>query len=179
MLHKISLRRGRLKDLFSKDLRKTTLLLWVIWAGCSFVYYGVVLMTTELFETPGDNVCLLDGQLDQTCSAQCKDLDRKDYTHLLWTTLAEFPGIMLTIVTIEKLGRKKTMALEFLLLTIALCFLFNCSSSRIWLTVILFFVRGLASGVFQVLYNNDSSAPCEIRSNSFFLLHTGCVRLHS
>ena len=49
-------------------------------------------MTTELFETPGDNVCFLDGQLEQTCSAQCRDLDRKDYTHLLWTTLAEFPG---------------------------------------------------------------------------------------
>ena len=88
--------------------------------------------------------------LDQTCSAQCRDLDRKDYTHLLWTTLAEFPGILLTIVTIEKLGRKKTMALEFILLTIALCFLFNCSSNRFLLTIILFFVRGLASGVFQV-----------------------------
>ena len=143
--------RGSLRDLLSRDLRRTTLLLWLIWTGCSFVYYGVVLMTTELFETPGDKVCtLLDGQLDQTCSAQCRDLDRKDYTHLLWTTLAEFPGIMLTIFTIERLGRKKTMALEFILLTIALCFLFNCSNNRLLLTVILFFVRGLASGVFQV-----------------------------
>ena len=109
-------------------------------------------MTTELYETPGDgDIChALDGQLAQTCSAQCRDLDRKDYTHLLWTTLAEFPGIMLTIVTIEKLGRKKTMALEFVLLTIALCFLFNCSSNRFLLTVIMFFARALASGVFQV-----------------------------
>ena len=55
--------RGRLRDLLSRELRRTTLLLWLIWAGCSFVYYGVVLMTTELFETPGDNVCALDGQL--------------------------------------------------------------------------------------------------------------------
>ena len=109
-------------------------------------------MTTELFETPGDQVCeFLDGQLEQTCSAQCRDLDRKDYTHLLWTTLAEFPGLLLTIVTIERLGRKKTMALEFFLLTIALCFLFNCSNNRILLTVTLFFARGLASSVFQVL----------------------------
>ena len=107
-------------------------------------------MTTELFETPGDDICGLDGQLEVTCSAQCRDLDRKDYTHLLWTTLAEFPGILLTIVTIEKLGRKKTMALEFILLTIALCFLFNCTSNRVLLTTILFFVRALASGVFQV-----------------------------
>ena len=108
-------------------------------------------MTTELYETPGNNVCDLNGQLEQTCSAQCRDLDRKDYTHLLWTTLAEFPGLFFTIMIIEKLGRKKTMALEFILLTIALCFLFNCSSNRILLTIILFFVRGLASGVFQVI----------------------------
>ena len=142
--------RGRLRDLLSRELRRTTLLLWLIWTGCSFVYYGVVLMTTEMFETPGDNICQLDGQLEQTCSAQCRDLDRKDYTHLLWTTLAEFPGILLTIVIIERLGRKKTMAFEFILLTIALCFLFNCSSNRTLLTITLFFVRGLASGVFQV-----------------------------
>ena len=28
----------------------------------------------------------------QVCSAQCRELDRVDFTHLLWTTLAEFPG---------------------------------------------------------------------------------------
>merc|ERR1719323_1701321 len=108
-------------------------------------------MTTELFETPGDDVCALDGQVS-TCSAQCRDLDRKDYTHLLWTTLAEFPGILFTIFTIERLGRKKTMALEFILLTIGLCFLFNCQSNRFLLTVIMFFVRGFASSVFQAAY---------------------------
>ena len=124
-------------------------------------------MTTELFETPGDDVCALDGQVS-TCSAQCRDLDRKDYTHLLWTTLAEFPGIMLTIVTIEYLGRKKTMALEFILLTIGLCFLFNCQSNRLLVTFIMFFVRGLASGVFQVcIYCSravDGYAPSTARS---------------
>lgn len=34
---------------------------------------------------------------------------------LLWTTLAEFPGIFATIAIIERFGRKKTMALQFLL----------------------------------------------------------------
>ena len=49
-------------------------------------------MTTELFESPGDDICALDGSLKLTCSAQCSPLDRVDYGHLLWTTLAEFPG---------------------------------------------------------------------------------------
>ena len=38
-------------------------------------------------------------------SAQCSPLDRVDYGHLLWTTLAEFPGITLTLVAVERLGR--------------------------------------------------------------------------
>ena len=180
---------GRFKDLLSRELRRTTLLLWLIWTGCSFVYYGVVLMTTEMFETPGDSICSLDGQLERTCSAQCRDLDRKDYTHLLWTTLAEFPGILLTIVTIERLGRKKTMALEFILLTIALCFLFNCSSNRTLLTIILFFVRGLASGVFQV--NSRVSEANEwwflaitcdnfcIHYRLLMFTHPRCIQLYS
>ena len=46
--------RGSFTDLLNSELRKTTILLWVIWTGCSFIYYGIVLMTTELFETPGD-----------------------------------------------------------------------------------------------------------------------------
>lgn len=131
-------------------------------------------MTTELYETPGDNVCALDGQLDQTCSAQCRDLDRKDYTHLLWTTLAEFPGILLTILSIERLGRKKTMALEFILLTIALCFLFDCTTNRTMLTIILFFIRGLASGVFQVSFNPNPKYVLYVMH--WFL---GCLCLHS
>ena len=57
--------RGRFSDLLNRELRRTTLLLWFIWTGCSFIYYGVVLISTELFETPGDNVCSLDGSIDQ------------------------------------------------------------------------------------------------------------------
>ena len=37
-----------------------------------------------------------------------------DYNHLLWTTLAEFPGIIFSLFLIERIGRKHTMALEFL-----------------------------------------------------------------
>ncbi|QQP49063.1 Uncharacterized protein FKW44_009581 [Caligus rogercresseyi] len=30
----------------------TSIILWFIWMTGSFVYYGIVFMTTELFETP-------------------------------------------------------------------------------------------------------------------------------
>ena len=137
--------RGRLADLLSKDLRRTTILLWIIWATASFCYYGVVLMSAELFEDQNiGQLCSQEsGSLGQTCSAQCHPLVTSDYNHLLWTTLAEFPGIMVSLLMIEKIGRKKTMALEFLLFTITICFLFNCGANKNVITAILFMARAL------------------------------------
>lgn len=54
--------RGRLLDLLSKDLRRTTVLLWIIWTTAAFAYYGVVLMSTELFNSPGQ-LCSIDGKV--------------------------------------------------------------------------------------------------------------------
>lgn len=42
---------------------------------------------------------------------------------LLWTTLAEFPGIFATIAIIERCGRKKTMAIQFVLYAICVLML--------------------------------------------------------
>ena len=97
--------RGRLSDLLSKDLRRTTILLWIIWATASFSYYGVVLMSAKLFESTGQ-LCSITSDASQTCSSQCHPLRTSDYNHLLWTTLAEFPGIMVSLMLIEKIGRK-------------------------------------------------------------------------
>lgn len=99
--------RGSIKALLSKSLRRTTLLLWFIWMSCAFCYYGLVLMSTELFG--GDH------DLSTEDSRECRPLATTDYMDLLWTTLAEFPGIFATIYIIEKCGRKKTMAFQFLL----------------------------------------------------------------
>ncbi|XP_050728587.1 synaptic vesicle 2-related protein-like [Eriocheir sinensis] len=145
--------RGRIKDLLVQDLKWTTLLLWFIWASCAFCYYGVVLMTTELFEAPEGSLCSLSGTDESyTCTANCRPLSSQDYLDLLWTTLAEFPGIFFTILVIERLGRKTTIALEFVVFVVSIIFLFICTSSRGWLTFILFVARGIISGVFQAAY---------------------------
>ena len=92
-----------LQRLLSPELKLTSLLLWFIWLACAFCYYGMVLMSTELLagaalaEEEGD--CLNrnrgSGNLssNEDCSAGCRVLTSADYTDLLWTTLAEFPGI--------------------------------------------------------------------------------------
>lgn len=63
--------------------------------ACAFCYYGLVLMTTELFETSSVNCSPDAGTASEainTCAADCKQLQTTDYMDLLWTTLAEFPG---------------------------------------------------------------------------------------
>src|SRR5271170_4390882 len=45
-------KRGRIIDLFATpELSKTTLYLWFLWFANAFSYYGIVLFTTELFQT--------------------------------------------------------------------------------------------------------------------------------
>lgn len=105
--------RGSFKALLGSSLRRTTLLLWFIWMSCAFCYYGLVLMSTELFG--GKNKTIVDGAgADEAAMIDCQPLATTDYMDLLWTTLAEFPGIFATIYVIERFGRKKTMALQFL-----------------------------------------------------------------
>ncbi|VVD04621.1 unnamed protein product [Leptidea sinapis] len=97
--------RGRLKHLLIPHLRNTSLLLM----SCAFCYYGLVLMTTELLSEAGGR---------EPCAADCRPLQTTDYMDLLWTTLAEFPGIFATIFIIERFGRKKTMASQFVIFAV-------------------------------------------------------------
>lgn len=91
-----------LQRLLSPDLKMTSLLLWFIWLACAFCYYGMVLMSTELLagasqaEEEGDcinrNAGTRNSSAQEDCAAGCRTLTTADYTDLLWTTLAEFPG---------------------------------------------------------------------------------------
>ena len=154
-----------LQRLLSPELKLTSLLLWFIWLACAFCYYGMVLMSTELLagaaqaEEEGDCLNRNMGRnynasgTSEDCAAGCRVLTSTDYTDLLWTTLAEFPGILVTLVVIEFLGRKKTMAIEFLIFSLSVFLIMMvCISNRSTLTVVLFVARGIISGVFQAAY---------------------------
>lgn len=73
--------------------------------ACAFCYYGLVLMTTELFETSSINCSPAENgpaEAMDTCAADCKQLQTTDYMDLLWTTLAEFPGKIFSKLFIRK-----------------------------------------------------------------------------
>ena len=69
--------------------------------ACAFCYYGVVFMSTELFEqldAKANNISIIEEYNNKTSGAcdpdraSCTMLSTSDYVGLLWITLAEFPG---------------------------------------------------------------------------------------
>ncbi|KAM9735210.1 synaptic vesicle 2-related protein-like [Menidia menidia] len=143
--------RGQIKDLFTPQYRRTTILLWFIWFANAFSYYGIVLLTTELFQA-GDACGVTQGaKIEPHCSLECKYLTSTDYKDLLWTTLAEFPGLLVVLLAVDYLGRKKSMALCFFMFSLCVLPLFACIG-RIALTIFIFISRAFISGGYQVVF---------------------------
>eukprot|EP00064_Thunnus_orientalis_P012028 superscaffoldBa00001798_g12061 len=143
--------RGKIRDLFSSHLRWTTILLWFIWFANAFSYYGLVLLTTELFQEGGACGMSKGNKMELRCSLECKYLNSDDYKDLLWTTLSEFPGLLVTLWAIDRLGRRKTMALCFLVFSMCIIPLYGCVG-RVSMTVLIFIARAFIAGGFQAAY---------------------------
>ncbi|XP_048582883.1 synaptic vesicle 2-related protein isoform X2 [Nematostella vectensis] len=145
-------KRGQVADLFLKDQWKTTILLWIIWFNLAFAYYGIVLTTTELFQTIStEGKCASSGKHSSKADCGCQLLGVEDYVDMMWTTLAEFPGVIITMFIIDKLGRKYTAALEFVITAVFFFLLIICTD-RLTMTIFIFIVRGAISGAFQTFY---------------------------
>ncbi|XP_006788935.1 synaptic vesicle 2-related protein-like [Neolamprologus brichardi] len=143
--------RGRFKDLFAPEYWKTTLLLWFIWFSNAFSYYGIILLTTELFQA-GDLCAMTQGaKIEPDCSLECRYLTSADYKDLLWTTLAEFPGLLVVLLLVDYIGRKKSMALCFLMFSLCILPLYACIGRRA-LTIFIFIARAFSSGGYQVVF---------------------------
>lgn len=131
-----------LMALLSPELVRSTVLLWMVFFGNAFAYYGLVLLTTEL--NNNHNRCVR------------KDL-RSDnhqeisYRDVFITSFAEFPGLLLSAATVDKLGRKNSMATMFFL-----CFIFLIplvvQQPQSLTTGLLFGARVCITGTFTIVY---------------------------
>lgn len=139
--------RGSISDLLGEQMRSTTLLLWLIWFACAFSYYGIVLMTTEILQEMKEGTCDAKDQ----CSFNCRDLDTSDYVELLWTTIAEFPGLIVTLLILEYVGRKATLAITIFGFAI-FSFIVPHANSENATIFCLFVARAFISGSFQAAY---------------------------
>ena len=145
--------------LFRNGMWKTTAILSVLWFGSAWLYYGIVLLTTTIFQY-NPHCGLTDNMENYTNSSsfysnatECEEheLDTNDYLKIMWTSGAEMPGLIVTIFIIEIVGRKITMAVNFSITLIGYCLLFICTNEAL-LTFFLSLIRAFVTGVFQTMY---------------------------
>ncbi|KAL8043663.1 hypothetical protein ABFX02_09G128054 [Erythranthe guttata] len=129
--------------LVSPELVRSTLLVWMVFFGNAFTYYGLVLLTTEL--NSKNNRCTAPEELP---SGNHQDVSYKD---VFITSFAEFPGLVLSAATVDKFGRKNSMAAMFLV-----CFIFLLPlvfhQPQSLTTGLLFGARICITGTFTILY---------------------------
>ncbi len=82
------------RDLWSKKYIRMTLVLWIIWFGVNFGYYGFVLWTPTLLVGKGFTLI-------------------KSFEFTLIMCLAQLPGYYSAAWLVERIGRKKLLSLYF------------------------------------------------------------------
>ncbi|GMT26149.1 hypothetical protein PFISCL1PPCAC_17446 [Pristionchus fissidentatus] len=137
--------------LIEKPLLVTSLLIWLVWMMNAFSYYGMTLYTTKLFQSTDTCHGGSEANIQLNDTSLCVPLKKEDYVDIIATSFSEVPGLILTFLLIERLGRKLTMSLQFLFFGIANYLLYFCMS-RTWIVWILFFARALIAGAFQTAY---------------------------
>lgn len=127
--------------LFSSNLIKTTFLLWIVFFGNAFSYYGIILLTTEL--SSGQGRCR------SLTSFSVNDSDDSTYRDVFITSLAELPGLVFAAFIVDRIGRKHSLELMFFIGFIFLLPLLS-HQSEISTTVSLFGSRMFIIGTFTV-----------------------------
>ncbi|TVU38323.1 hypothetical protein EJB05_11686 [Eragrostis curvula] len=128
-----SYRVNEFQALCSRDLIRPTLLLWLVHFGCYFAYYGLLMLISKL---SSDNRELRDSRL---------------YINVLVTSFAEFPGLLLASLLIDRIGRKASLGGLILLCCAFLAPLVVQLGEGVAITL-LFCARTCVMGSFAVLH---------------------------
>nr|XP_043619565.1 organic cation/carnitine transporter 7-like [Erigeron canadensis] len=127
--------------LFSPNLIKTTFLLWILFFGNAFAYYGIILLTSVL--SSGQSRCT------PLTSFSVNNTEDSTYRDVFITSLAEVPGLIVSAFIVDRIGRKHSMALMFFIGFIFLLPLLS-HQSEMFTTVSLFGSRMFLIGTFTV-----------------------------
>lgn len=129
--------------LLSRKLIRSTLLLWMVFIGNAFSYYGLVLLTTELNNK--SNTC-------HSAQVQPKKSGTSiNYKDVFITSFAEMPGLVLAALIIDRFGRKFSMAVVFFICCIFLLPLIVHRSDTVT-TTLLFGARACIMATFTIVY---------------------------
>ncbi|KAG9450149.1 hypothetical protein H6P81_010114 [Aristolochia fimbriata] len=129
--------------LLSPKLLKSTLLLWMVFFGNAFSYYGLVLLTSQLSNR--HKKCAPNGlALEKSHNANL-------YRDVFITSLAEVPGLLLSAATVDRIGRKLSMSSMFFLCFFCLLPLLH-HQPELLTTSFLFVARICITGTFTIVY---------------------------
>lgn len=139
-------RRATIGDLFSGRLARRTAMLWLLWFGIVFTYYGIFLY------------------IPSTLAARGLSVVRSNEFFFL-STIAQIPGYFAAAFLVERWGRKPTLAL-FLLGTAVSAFFFGSAGTGtdafVWVSLLSFFNLG----AWGVLYTvTPELYPTSIRAS--------------
>jgi putative MFS transporter len=119
-------RKANLADLFSGVLRRRTAMLWILWLGIVFTYYGIFLYIPSVLAARGLSVV-------------------RSNEFFFLSTIAQIPGYFSAAWLVERWGRKPTLVL-YLLGTAVSAFMFGNSGTGtdafIWVSLLSFFNLG-------------------------------------
>ncbi|KAL0903329.1 hypothetical protein M5K25_027700 [Dendrobium thyrsiflorum] len=150
---------GALYKLLSRKLIRTTLLLWMGFFGNAFTYYGVILLTSGLS----------DG--DENCKPIMLHLKSKEgsnlYKDVFITSMAEVPGLILSAVIVDRIGRKLSVA-SMLFATFAFLIPLVFHQKEVFTTALLFCARICITGSITTLsIYAPEIYPTSIRSTGY------------
>ena len=153
----VEAKEGGILDIFGRKYFFTTLFLGIIWFTSAFIYYGVVLITADIFTY--DHHCHTSNANHSTSNNNrqaitplCHPLKPSDYLEYIITSTAELPGILITVIVVEIIGRKLTFAIQFLSGGLFFILFLCIPHEYVVKTGCLFVIRGCIAGAFVVSF---------------------------
>ncbi|KAL2943161.1 Organic cation/carnitine transporter 7 [Bienertia sinuspersici] len=149
--------------LLSPKLIRTTLLLWFVFFGNAFAYYGLVLLTTQLNNK--NNSCGYHVVKHEQISSAADD--GINYKDVFITSVAELPGLIAVGILIDRLGRKLSMAAMFVACSAFLFPLVVPQSEKVT-TILMFGSRACIMGTFSIAFIFAPEIyPTSVRNTGF------------
>lgn len=140
------------RQLFSPELKLTTVLLWSFFFANAFTYYGLVLLTTQLPVASDSNggpgvvsnlaECTPEGRLSPNVAS---------YKAALFTSFAELPGLVIACLTVERYGRKASLGSMLMATGLFMAPLWRVLSQT-WTMALMFGARSCIMGAFSILW---------------------------
>lgn len=159
-------------DLIHPNYRLTSICVYYLWFMAGLAYYSVILIASIINSIP--HRCLQDSttfsQLQEDSTNQSSDdsccfrMSLASYRNLFMSSLGELIFQFIVVVLINFTGRKRIIAVVFIIYSVGI-FLFNLCLSSMQISILLSIVRGAAHSMYTInLVYTTEVFPTSVRS---------------